>query len=60
MIFQKLVSDAEAKAHNLGYNVAKLPVMTPSGKLISTVEVRTIIPDGHNKPVWALVLVPAA
>lgn len=53
--FQQLVSAAEAKAANQGYNVAKLPVMTPDGKLVELVEVRQVqIAD--RKAVWAVVV----
>jgi hypothetical protein len=54
--FQQLVSQAEAKAANQGYDVAKLPVMTPSGETIGNVHVRTVA--AGKKAVWAVVVEP--
>ena len=56
MNFQQLVSEAEAKAANQGYDVASLPVMTPSGKTIANVHVKTVAVG--KKAVWAVVVEP--
>lgn len=56
MNFQQLVSHAEAKAANQGYDVAKLPVMTPSGKAIENVHVKTV--RVGERAVWAVVVEP--
>jgi hypothetical protein len=54
--FQQLVTHAEAKAANQGYDVTKLPVMTPSGKQIENVHVKTVAVG--KKAVWAVVVEP--